>query len=178
MGINLMSAGRPDAIALDYMRKSPPTDLMGLARDLGVRINYAALDGFAGKIEMVQSQNGPEFIITINDADSFSRQRFTLAHELAHFIKHRKQIEAGNIVDNAMYRSLLPEPMEWEANRYAAQLLMPLTAMTKLWREGLRDPAIIATRLGVSEQAAKIRLQQIQGTLNAAIAFDRPQAAG
>jgi Zn-dependent peptidase ImmA (M78 family) len=177
MGINVMSAGRPDAIALDYMRKSPPTDLMGLARDLGLRINYADLDSVAGMIEMVRSERGPEFMITINKTDNGNRQRFTLAHEIAHFIKHRKQLEGGDIIDNAMYRSLLPEPMEWEANRYAAQLLMPLSAMKKLWNEGLRDPAVIATRLGVSEQAAKIRIDQLRGSLAVMEAFGQAQAA-
>jgi Zn-dependent peptidase ImmA (M78 family) len=173
-----MSASRPDAIALEYMRKSPPIDLMGLARDLGLRIIYADLGDIAGKIEMVRSDPGPEFTISINAADNINRQRFTLAHEIAHFIKHRKQLEAGNIIDNATYRSLLPEPMEWEANRYAAQLLMPLSAMRKLWGDGIRDAGAIAIRLGVSDQAAKIRVQQIQGTLNASLAFDRPQSTG
>jgi Zn-dependent peptidase ImmA (M78 family) len=166
-----MSAMRPDAIALEYMRESPPTDLMGLARDLGIQIVYDTYADYAGKIEMVQSGHNPQFVISINAADSPNRQRFTLAHEIAHFIKHRKQLEAGGIVDNAMYRSLLPEPLEWEANRYAAQLLMPLSAMTKLWREGVQDPAEMGVRLGVSEQAASIRLQQIKGTLEAAMAF-------
>ena len=160
-------APRPDAVALDYMRKSPPTDLMGLASDLGIRIEYAALGDFAGKIEMIRSEHGPpEFVITLNEADSGTRQRFTLAHEIAHFIKHRKQLEAGNIIDSSMYRSLLPDPMEWEANRYAAQLLMPLSAMKKLWIEGVRIPLQVARRLGVSEQAATIRIDQLRGTLD------------
>ena len=161
-----LALARPDSIALEYMKDSPPTDLMGLARDLGIRIEYSALGASAGKIEMIRTDAGPKFQITLNMADSENRQRFTLAHELAHFIKHRKQLEAGNIVDNAMYRSLLPEPMEWEANRYAAQLLMPLSAMKKLWMEGCRSPSKMAVRLGVSEQAAEIRISQLRGTLD------------
>ena len=167
-----MSATRPDAIALEYMRKSPPTDLMGLAADLGIQIVYDTESGdYAGSIEMLQSGLQPSFRISINAFDPPTRQRFTLAHEIAHFIKHRKQLEAGGIRDNRMYRSLLPEPLEWEANRYAAQLLMPLSAMKKLWREGVKEPSEMAVRLGVSEQAASIRLQQIRGTLDAWLAF-------
>ena len=56
--------------------------------------------------------------------------------------------------------------MEWEANRYAAQLLMPLSAMKKLWIEGVRIPFQVARRLGVSEQAAAIRIDQLRGTLD------------
>jgi Zn-dependent peptidase ImmA (M78 family) len=162
----IRQARRPDDIALDYMRASPPTDLMGLASTLGIKIRYEDMGDKAGKIELIRHPGGEkEFVITINDEHAETRQRFTLAHEIAHFIKHRKQLEAGNIVDNAMYRSLLPEPMEWEANRYAAQLLMPLSAMQKVWREGYRTPADFAVRMGVSEQAAEIRLQQLRGTL-------------
>lgn len=161
------SARRPDDVALSYMRASPPTDLMGLAADLGIRIRYEPLGDLAGKIERIAAgTNQQQFIITLNSEHAENRQRFTLAHEIAHFIKHRKQLEAGDIVDNALYRSLLPEPMEWEANRYAAQLLMPLSAMQSLWKEGLREPADYAKRMGVSEQAAEIRLGQLIGTLS------------
>ena len=157
---------QPSEVALEYMRKSPPTDLLSLASDLGIFVKYDDLGDYAGKIERKVSSNGPEYVITINMNDPVNRQRFTLAHELAHFIKHRKQLDAGGILDNAMYRSLLPEQLEWEANRYAAQLLMPLSAMKKLWLEGLRDAREFAERLGVSEHAASIRLGELRGTLS------------
>lgn len=162
------SARRPDDVALSYMRSSPPTDLMGLAADLGIRIRYEDIGDFAGKIERDPGGAEAGFVITLNKAHALNRQRFTLAHEIAHFIKHRKQLEAGDIVDNALYRSLLPEPMEWEANRYAAQLLMPLSAMMTLWKAGLRRPEEYAYRMGVSEQAAAIRLDQLKGSLSLA----------
>ena len=54
--------------------------------------------------------------------------------------------------------------MEWEANRYAAQLLMPLSAMRKLWQKGIQTAGAMASRLGVSEAAAEIRLGQLRGT--------------
>ena len=157
---------RPDDLALEYMRSSPPTDLMGLAHELGIRLKYEDMGDLAGKIEKLLTDGKPEFVITLNSTHAPNRQRFTLAHEIAHFIKHRKQLEAGGIVDNAMYRSLLPEPMEWDANRYAAQLLMPLSAMQKLWKEGFRQPVHYAERMGVSEQAAEIRLGQLIGSLS------------
>lgn len=161
-----MVGKRPGDVALAYMRESPPTDLLGLAADLGIHVQYADLGDYAGKIERRLDADGPQYVITINVNDPVSRQRFTLAHELAHFIKHKRQLDAGGIVDNAMYRSLLPDELEWEANRYAAQLLMPLSAMQKLWLEGLEDAADFAERLGVSEHAAGIRLNELRGTLS------------
>lgn len=157
---------QPSEVALEYMRKSPPTDLLSLAAELGIFVKYENMGDNAGKIERKIGGVGPEYIITINSNDPVSRQRFTLAHELAHFIKHRKQLDSGGILDNALYRSLLPEQLEWEANRYAAQLLMPLSAMKKLWLEGLRDIEDFADRLGVSEHAASIRLSELRGTLS------------
>lgn len=163
---DLATGRRPDDVALSYMRASPPTDLMGLAADLGIVIDYADMGDISGKIERVLDDEKHSFVITLNSNHAPTRQRFTLAHEIAHFIKHRKQLEAGGIVDNALYRSLLPEPMEWEANRYAAQLLMPLSAMQKLWAAGVKSPSLLALHLGVSEQAAEIRLAQLKGTLS------------
>jgi Zn-dependent peptidase ImmA (M78 family) len=157
---------QPSEIALEYMRNSPPTDLLSLAADLGIIVQYESMSGHAGKIERRLDGKRPQYVITINSDDPVNRQRFTLAHEIAHFIKHQKQLDAGGIVDNVMYRSLLPEQMEWEANRYAAQLLMPLSAMKKLWFEGLRDDVSFAERLGVSEHAASIRLGELRGSLS------------
>ena len=42
---------------------------------------------------------------------------------------------------------------------------MPLSAMRQLWREGLRTPDEFAPRLQVSEEAARIRLDQLRGSL-------------
>ena len=156
---------RPEEIAVRYMRMPPPIDLEGLAAELGIRIRYEDLGRDAGKIERIEGSEGARYEITINSRDSDARQRFTMAHELAHYIKHRHLLENGALADNAMYRSHLPEPVEWEANRYAAQLLMPLSAMQQAWREGSRTPVAIARRLNVSEQAAQIRFDQLKGTL-------------
>ena len=147
------------------MRAPPPIDLEGLAEKLGVEIRCRDLGTDAGKIERTVVNGEAVYIITVNNLDVPVRQRFTLAHELSHYIKHRHLLESGTISDSAMYRSFIPEPMEWEANRYAAQLLMPLSVMQKLWNSGLRSPAEFATHLAVSEQAAAIRLQQLQGSL-------------
>ena len=155
----------PGDIALAYMRRSPPTDLMGLAADLGLRIQYAQLEEDAGRIEALAGFGAPKVLITLNQAHGHNQQRFMLAHGIAHYIQHRPQVEAGPIVDNALYRSRLPEAMEWAANRYAAQLLMPLSAMEKLWGLRVRAPADVAVYLGVSEAAARLRLDQLRDHL-------------
>jgi Zn-dependent peptidase ImmA (M78 family) len=143
------------------MRRPPPIDVAGLARQLGIRVVCQPLGDLAGKIEHLNQNGQYEYVITLNSKHSDIRQRFTLAHEIAHYIKHRHRLEQGSIIDGAMYRSALPEPLETEANMYAAQLLMPFSAMMTIWNNGARTAAEFACRLGVSEPAAEIRLNQL-----------------
>ena len=50
---------------------------------------------------------------------------------------------------------------ETEANRYAAELLMPAAAMRARWRTGMRSFADFAATFGVSAAAARIRLKEL-----------------
>lgn len=62
--------------------------------------------------------------IRINRHDVKERQRFTLAHEIAHFLLHRDKIGDG-ITDDVLYRSGLSDAQEAQANRLAADIVMP-----------------------------------------------------
>ena len=53
------------------------------------------------------------------------RRRFTIAHEIAHFLLHRDKI-GDQLSDDAMYRSSLSSDDERAANRLAADILMPM----------------------------------------------------
>lgn len=100
-----------------------PVQLGKLAGELGVSVKLSALErGRSGLIK----RDGDGYVIKINRHETRERQRFTLAHELAHFLIHRDIIDAsGEIVDNVLYRSGNPERIEYEANRLAADLVMP-----------------------------------------------------
>src|SRR5690606_2956370 len=98
--------------------------------------------------------------ITINGRHPHTRQRFTLAHEIAHFILHRPLIGDG-IVDDALYRSSKGDDVEREANRYAAAILMPAPLVRKKYREGLRSFAGIAEAFDVSYEVAEIRVREL-----------------
>ncbi|HCM3005245.1 TPA: ImmA/IrrE family metallo-endopeptidase, partial [Klebsiella pneumoniae] len=96
------------------------------------------------------------------------RQRFTLAHEIAHFLLHRDRIGDG-ITDDILYRSKLSDFMEVQANRLAADILMPGHLLEKKLLEltqtvELRDEQKIerlAEVAGVSTTAIKIRLGKL-----------------
>lgn len=137
-----------------------PVRLGGVAQALGLKIMASTLPaGISGEIR----PNGiGNFVVRVNRHDNDRRQRFTVAHEIAHFLLHRGRIGAG-IADDALYRSEQSDRVEAEANRLAADILMPLSALISE-REAVRHLAQeaqiehLASRFGVSEAAIRIRL--------------------
>lgn len=137
-----------------------PVKLSALARQLGVRVVASTLPvGISGELRPVTED---EFTISINRHDSQKRQRFTVAHELAHFLLHRDQIGNG-IKDDVLYRSGLSDTREAEANRLAADILMPMEQVRrKLANYGGVPSEDVVSKLamdfGVSDAAMRIRL--------------------
>lgn len=146
---------------LDRYLGQVPVAVGRLAADLGVPVRLAALSpSISGLIEPADTKSG--FHIRVNRYETDERQRFTIAHEIAHFLLHRDYIRSG-IVDNVMYRSSLSSKREVEANRLAADIVMPypavLDAVAKLG--GKRDDltaSALARIFKVSVPAMKVRL--------------------
>jgi Zn-dependent peptidase ImmA (M78 family) len=113
-------------------------------------------DDISGSIQKL----GHTFLIKINANHAPTRRRFTLAHEIAHYVLHRDLIGDG-ITDNALYRSDQPGFIETQANSYAANILMPSKLIRSAWEGGLRTKEAIGERFIVSPQAARIRLETL-----------------
>ncbi|WP_024548881.1 ImmA/IrrE family metallo-endopeptidase [Siccibacter turicensis] len=142
-----------------------PIAVGAIARELGITVKKSTLAaGISGEIK---EENG-NVIIRVNRHDVKERQRFTLAHEIAHFLLHRDRIGDG-ITDDILYRSKLSDFMEVQANRLAADILMPGHLIKKeldeLKESGeLRDEEKyekLANAAEVSTTAIKIRLGKI-----------------
>lgn len=96
----------------------------------------------------------------------YGRLRFTLAHELAHYIIH-KGIFCGTGVAAALYDNNADEDMmEWQANYLARAMLMPNGQVKRCFyksRSSCRCESEFVKRLAsifeVSKQAMKIRLK-------------------
>ena len=138
-----------------------PVPLGAIARDLGISVKVSALE--RGRSGLIEYKND-EYTIKINRHETRERQRYTLAHELAHFLLHRDIIESsGGIVDNVLYRSGQPEQIEFEANRLAADLIMPNSRIiSDLSAVGVPVTDEVIERLAeewqVSKAAMEIRL--------------------
>ena len=64
----------------------------------------------------------------VRAADPLPRRRFTAAHELGHFVMHRETMGRFRADTDSTLREAdddVTDRMEREANRFAAELLMP-----------------------------------------------------
>jgi Zn-dependent peptidase ImmA (M78 family) len=149
----------PIEVVGDFMR-SAPVNVEGLAAALGLEIQRKNLpDNVSGKIEC--ETIGP-CKITVNSIHPRTRQRFTIAHEIAHFILHRDLIGDG-IIDDGMYRSGRSKLLERQANQYAANILMPWQLVVeKQHRQGITTALDMAKIFEVSPAVAEIRLKELQ----------------
>ncbi|MYG52379.1 MAG: ImmA/IrrE family metallo-endopeptidase [Rhodospirillaceae bacterium] len=142
-----------------------PVKLGAMARELGIIVKLSTLKpGISGHIR--REENG-QYVIRINRHESRERQRYTLAHEISHFLLHRSEIDRlGEIEDNVLYRSGASEQKEYEANRLAADLVMPHNVVrSKLEECGpLASEEVIdfmAEVFQVSKAAMEVRLSTI-----------------
>ncbi|MAU97726.1 MAG: hypothetical protein CMP81_17890 [Fulvimarina sp.] len=138
-----------------------PVKIGAIAAHLGLEVKVATLDiGISGMIMPVD--NDEKYKILVNKHEPNYRRRFTLSHEIAHYLLHRDLIGDG-LKDNILYRSKLSDAREAEANRLAADILMPPIQIKK-WMEsnsGLREADAVsklAEYFDVSEDAMRIRL--------------------
>ncbi|RXF67112.1 ImmA/IrrE family metallo-endopeptidase [Hansschlegelia zhihuaiae] len=136
---------------------SLPVNLDAIARDLGIPVQFRPLgEGVAGLI-MRTGAPPSNFQILINSTEHPNRQRFTLAHELAHFILHRDLIDS-NITDDTMYRSDMSNYIEVQANKMAADILMPWRLVRKYNEKYNGNVEDLSRLFAVSKAAMQIRL--------------------
>lgn len=163
MSKELARVAAHERAVLDRFLSEYPVKLGHLAKELGVAIRVSSLGtGISGAI----SRDGNQYVIKVNRNEARERQRFTIGHELAHFLLHRTIIDSSpdGITDTVLYRSGAPERIEYEANRLAADIVMPMRLIEKELRENfggvVTDATIesLASQFEVSKAAMEIRL--------------------
>lgn len=107
-----------ERLGLEVISLTLPTDISGLIR---------------------KKANG-SCEIHVNNTDAAVRQRFTVCHEIAHYLLHRSLIDAEGITDNILYRSKLTNRQEAEANRLGAAILLPWPKITEWHYERYGGP--------------------------------------
>lgn len=147
-----------EALALDIAKRMDP--------DHPLTIKGADLPGFEGALYRVENEINPEnyqwAIIYNNKVNVSGRRRFTLAHELSHFILDRHKQDMFECSQRDMLEWHSEErKMESSADIFASYLLMPLDdyrkhvpAAASINMDTLGD---CAERYGVSLTAATLK---------------------
>lgn len=136
-----------------------PVPVGAIAKEFGIRVVKSTMPGsISGEIRDVDGC----VTIKVNRHDVKERQRFTIAHEIAHFLLHRDRLENG-IKDDVLYRSRLSDELELEANRLAADIIMPYSLINKYLPQFSKLKAEeryakIADKAQVSLAALKVRM--------------------
>ncbi len=109
----------------------------------------------------IECRAGGRWIIGINKYHNPRRQRFTLAHEFAHFCLHKELILDHMIVDAILFRDKNCKEDEQMANRFASEILIPNEIFKKFVKEKTRDIAELAELFGVSPAAIRYKAYKL-----------------
>lgn len=99
------------------------------------------------------------WIMEINKNQNPKRQRFTLAHELGHFVLHKNKNTEFN--DTTFFRkNEVPDSLEYNANEFAAQILMPEERVNYYIRQqDIKSIKTLADIFDVSSSAMRYRVE-------------------
>ena len=142
-----------------------PVDVVAICNRLGVKVTGEELDDDTSGVIVIKNGRAA---IGYNANHHPNRQRFSIAHELGHFLLHAN--EGSFFVDSTFtfYRDQASSEgvytQEIAANTFAAELLMPKRVLEDYLEDNaidVHDPASVrhlAVKFKVSEQALMIRL--------------------
>lgn len=147
-----------------YWAPNPtPIDPKAIASAMGVRVQgMNPFDpAFESSVSGMYTNEGGQPTIYFNVLDSANRQRFTIAHELGHHVLHNNHGKRFRDTSAALQGGTY-DPVEVQANRFAAELLMPDYAVHALIVDnGVASIERLAQSFGVSEKAMQIRLKNL-----------------
>lgn len=144
-----------DILANNDMLKLP-VNLSQIAINNNIDVYCGHLpDDISGAIRYNHTKN--KFEILIEESENYTRQRFTLAHELAHFFLEKDKIKATGMSFDTLYRHN-KNPEEGEVEYLAGAILMNKDILERLYKI---NPSIgkLAETFKVSASAMTVRLQ-------------------
>lgn len=152
--------------------EKPCVDVEEIAERDGISIAYKQLEDDVSGFLVVKNKMAT---VAVNSTHHPNRQRFTIAHELGHYFLHACKNDGDDVfIDKKVFHrnqsaSEGSVRMEIEANRFAAELLMPRAMMKEAVAEtggdiDLSDDVVIynlSNLFCVSKQALTYRLADL-----------------
>ena len=140
--------------------QDPPIDVELIARQLGFTVLPYDFPEETSAVLLIDEGTK---VIGVNKSHAPTRRRFSIAHELGHYLSGHEDFTEGRgekiKVDGQFDFTDRQQRLEQEANEFAAELLMPERMIKKdVAAAGRLDAAALAQRYQVSEQAMWIQL--------------------
>lgn len=165
------SAG-PEQAALDVLNQlavnhrdntiSIPIDVEALAQKMGLFIERKSLPEDIDGI-LVRANPYDPFKAVLDIHSSTKEARFTLAHEMGHYIHSYQNLpdnELGGVLEYRRHPNTKLNDEETWADRFAASLLMPSGIVALLWRQG-KSISEMASTFVVSGEAVRRRVNEL-----------------
>lgn len=163
-----MTEIRSESEIIDAFTSKVGGNVFELIEELGIELVLDPdLGGKSGQIEF----DGDKYVISVNAFENPKRQKFTAAHEVAHYVLHRDLLSKrgtlnrhtdtlfGDPADNAV--APFSPSHEVQANKFAARLLMPAKLVRTLYKGEDDNVGDLAKKFGVSNAAMRIRLANL-----------------
>ncbi len=134
-----------------------PLDVEGLADKFDITINLESLENDLSGI--LYKDDAGKWIIVVNQLHHENRRRYTIAHELGHYILHRHLKD--RFEDEIFFRGGKPLNEEYQANEFANCILMPEQKFRQFIKDGVNTIETLASEFHVSTIALRIRAKNL-----------------
>lgn len=117
---------------IEYFSIDDPSeiDIEAICYHFNAEVEYRPLTGCEGRLIGFQEKA----IITVNENSSTRKQRFTMAHELCHWLNDKGKVSNHICTDDIISNKWTGFDIETRANNFAASLLMPKELFNRLGR--------------------------------------------
>ena len=162
----------------EFIDSKFPRNVISICEKLNIQVRET--ENLPDNISGLIYKDNTKYCILVNGNQSAGRKSFTIAHELGHYLLHKSKLERDSEIISSSKGIDMTSPayiarqdidasspkeyraLETEANKFAAELLMPEKEFLKqcICKASIDD---IACYFGVSISAATIRADRLGG---------------
>lgn len=117
-----------------------PVNIVEKIKEQNIELNELCYDLHDDVLGEIKKENG-KYKINIQGYDFNYRRRFTMAHELGHYILHKDLLDDEGLDDGLSYETMyrknakISSNQETQANKYAIDMLVPKELIMSIVKE-------------------------------------------